>query len=295
MTTVPPLPKTTKKSRIPLLGKAMLKNKGLVIGLAVVLLYMGTALVVYVSTLLGLQVTPYNPIAEFLTKPFAAPSLAHPFGTDELGRDVFSRILAASPNDVGVSFAVVLVIVAVGGTLGAVAGLYGGLVDELLMRVTDVFFGLPSIILAIVIAIIIGPGIIHMMYVLMLVGWPGYARIARGETLKIVNHNFIQAARLSGLGRPRILLNHVWPNISQVLLVFATLNVGAIVLAFAALSYFGLAVIPPAPDWGAMVNTYQDYLISAPWLPIFPGLIIAIDVIGFSMLGDGLRDVLELR
>jgi peptide/nickel transport system permease protein len=275
--------------------RAMWRNRGLMAGLIIVLIYIGTGVAVYASHLIGFQITPYSPIQEFITKPFAPPSLAHPFGTDELGRDVFSRVIDATPNDVGVSLAVVAVILAIGGTLGAVAGMVGGLLDEALMRVTDVFFALPAIILAIVIGAIIGPGLTNMAYVLMLVGWPGYARIARGETLKIINSNFIQAARVSGMSRFRILVDHIWPNIAQVLLVFATLNVGTVVLVFAALSYFGLAVIPPAPDWGAMVNTYQDYMISAPWLPLIPGFVIALDVIGFSILGDGLRDVLELR
>jgi peptide/nickel transport system permease protein len=275
--------------------RAMWRNRGLMAGLIIVLIYIGTGVAVYASHLVGFQITPYNPIQEFVTKPFAPPSLAHPFGTDELGRDVFSRVIDATPNDVGVSLAVVAVILAIGGTLGAVAGMVGGLLDEALMRVTDVFFALPAIILAIVIGAIIGPGLTNMAYVLMLVGWPGYARIARGETLKIINSNFIQAARVSGMSRFRILVDHIWPNIAQVLLVFATLNVGTVVLVFAALSYFGLAVIPPAPDWGAMVNTYQDYMISAPWLPLIPGFVIALDVVGFSILGDGLRDVLELR
>jgi len=275
--------------------RAMWRNRGLMAGLIIVLIYIGTGVAVYASHLIGFQITPYNPIQEFVTKPFAPPSLAHPFGTDELGRDVFSRVIDATPNDVGVSLAVVAVILAIGGTLGAVAGMVGGLLDEALMRVTDVFFALPAIILAIVIGAIIGPGLTNMAYVLMLVGWPGYARIARGETLKIINSNFIQAARVSGMSRFRILVDHIWPNIAQVLLVFATLNVGTVVLVFAALSYFGLAVIPPAPDWGAMVNTYQDYMISAPWLPLIPGFVIALDVVGFSILGDGLRDVLELR
>jgi peptide/nickel transport system permease protein len=155
------------------LRRAMWKNKGMMAGLIIVLIYIGTGVAVYTSHLLVLQITPYNPIQEFVTKPFAPPSLAHPFGTDELGRDVFSRVVAATPNDVGVSLAVVAVILAIGGTLGAVAGLVGGILDEVLMRITDVFFALPAIILAIVIGAIIGPGLINMMYVLMLVGWPG--------------------------------------------------------------------------------------------------------------------------
>jgi peptide/nickel transport system permease protein len=271
------------------------KSKGMIAGLIIVSVFFATAIVVYVSGLLGIPATPYNPIQNFVAAPLSPPSWSHLFGTDPLGRDLFSRIIAATPQDMGVSVAVISVAFVVGGTIGAYAAFTGGLLDEALMRFTDVFFALPALVLAMVIAVILGPGIINMMFVLMIIWWPAYARLARGETLKVVHQNFIEAARLSGLGKIKILIRHVLPNIFFILLVYATLDIGSVVLVFAGLSYLGLAVTPPAPDWGQMVNAYQDFLISAPWLPLFPGLIIATGVVGFSILGDGLRDVLELR
>ena len=270
------------------------KSKGMMVGFVIVAAYLVIAISIYVSNLVGVRITPYDPI-RYQTAQFAPPSMAHLFGTDVLGRDVFSRILAATPTDMGVSLAVIATAFIFGGTVGAYAAYNGGILDEALMRLTDVFFALPGLVLAMVIAVILGPGTINMMFVLMIIWWPVYARLSRGETLKVIHQNFIEAARLSGLGKIKILIRHVLPNIFFILLVYATLDVGTVVLVFAGLSYLGLAVTPPAPDWGQMVNAYQDYLLSAPWLPLFPGLMIALGVIGFSVLGDGLRDVLELR
>jgi peptide/nickel transport system permease protein len=270
------------------------RSKGMILGMVIVVAFLAIALAIYLAGLFGIILTPYDPI-RYQTAQLAPPSLQHLFGTDVLGRDVFSRVLAATPTDMGVSLAVITVAFIVGGTIGAYAAFNGGLLDEALMRFTDVFFALPGLVLAMVIAVILGPGIINMMFVLMIIWWPVYARLSRGETLKVIHHNFIEAARLSGLGRLRILVRHVLPNIFFILLVYATLDVGTVVLVFAGLSYLGLAVTPPAPDWGQMVNSSQDFLLSAPWLPLFPGLMIALGVIGFSVLGDGLRDVLELR
>lgn len=275
--------------------KMIRKSKGMMAGLVIVSVFLVVAVAIYLSDLLGVMITPYDPIKNFIAAPLSAPTWAHPFGTDSLGRDVFSRILAATPTDVGVSLAVIAVALFVGGTIGAYAAYNGGILDEALMRATDVFFALPGLVLAMVIAVILGPGTINMMFVLMIIWWPAYARLARGETLKVVHQNFIEAARLSGQGKVSILGRHVLPNIAFILIVYATLDVGTVVLVFAGLSYLGLAVTPPAPDWGQMVNSYQDFLLSAPWLPLFPGFVIALGVIGFSVLGDGLRDVLELR
>ena len=145
------------------------------------------------------------------------------------------------------------------------------------------------------IAVILGPGILNMTFVLMIIWWPTYARLARGETLKVAHQNYIEAARFSGFGSIWIMFRHVLPNIFFILLVYATLDIGTVVLVFASLSYLGLAVTLPHVDWGSMVSLYQDRLLSAPWLPLFPGFIIALGVIGFSIFGDGLRDALELR
>lgn len=271
------------------------RSKGLMVGFIIVSIFMVTSLAVFITGLFGARITPYDPIKLFVGPSLAAPSWDHLFGTDRLGKDLFSEIISAMPTDMGVSLGVIAVAFSAGGLVGSFAAFSGGILDEGLMRVTDLFFSLPVLVLAIVIAVILGPGILNMMFVLMLIWWPTYARLARGETLKLVHQNFIEAARLSGFGRIRILFRHVLHNIAFILLVYATLDVGTVVLAFAGLSYLGLAVTPPHVDWGQMVNLYQDNLLSQPWLPLFPGLMIALGVIGFSLLGDGLRDVLELR
>jgi len=271
------------------------KNPETILGLIVVVTFVLTAVIVTVSNLLGLQITPYDPLQQNVGVSLAAPSWAHLFGCDFLGRDVFSRVILSIPNDVLVSFCVVGVAVVVGALIGALAGFKGGLLDELLMRFTDVIFSLPVLVIAMVIAVALGPGLIHMTVAMVVIWWPPYARMARGETLRVAHQNFIEAARFAGQKTTSILFKHVLPNISITMLVYATLDVGTIILVYAGLSYLGLSVRPPQPDLGEMISSSQDYLITAPWLPIIPGLIIAIIVIGFSVLGDGMRDVLEAR
>jgi peptide/nickel transport system permease protein len=271
------------------------KNPGAIVGGAIVAVFLLTALVAEISNLLGIQITQYDPLRQDVGPVLAPPSLSHILGTDQVGRDVFSRIIVATPNDVAVGLAVVGVALLVGIVIGSIAAFKGGLLDELLMRFTDVIFALPGLVIAMVIAVAIGPGVTHMMIALMIVWWPPYARLARGETLKVSHESYIEAARLSGMGSWKIILMHVIPNISLTMLVYATLDIGTVVLVYAGLSYLGLSVRPPSPDWGEMVSGYEDYLLLAPWLPIVPGFIIAVSVIGFSLLGDGIRDALGAR
>jgi len=271
------------------------RNPETIIGLIVVASFVLTGVLVTISDLLGVKITPYNPIEQNVGISLEGPSWAHLFGCDFLGRDVFSRVIASIPNDVVVSFSVVGVAVVVGALIGALAGFKGGLLDELLMRFTDVIFSLPVLVIAMVIAVALGPGLTHLMVAMIVIWWPPYARMARGESLRVAHQNFIEAARFAGQKTIGILFKHVLPNITITMLVYATLDIGTVILVYAGLSYLGLSVRPPAPDLGEMISSSQDYLITAPWLPIIPGLIIAIIVIGFSVLGDGLRDALEAR
>ena len=268
------------------------RNLGLVVGAIIVLAFLSTSVIVFVSNVLRIRITPYDPLNTFVGPSLAPPSLAHIFGTDVLGRNVFSRVVVATPNDVGIAIAVILFAYATGALLGSLAAFRGGLVDEALMRVTDVFFGLPVLILAMAIGVAIGPGIINMMFVLMIIWWPPYAQLARGEALMIFHQNYIKAAKLSGLGELELIFKHVIPNISITMMVYATLDIGGVIIVYSGLSYLGLSVTPPQPDWGQMVAAYQSYMLSAPWVPLLPGLIIAVVVIGFSLFGDGLRDAL---
>jgi peptide/nickel transport system permease protein len=270
------------------------KKWGLVAGAIIVLGVLSIAGIVFLSDLLGIRITPYDPLQQNVGPYLAGPSFSHLFGTDLLGRDLFSRVVVATPNDIGIGIAVIAVSLLVGVVLGSLAALAGGLSDELLMRVTDVFFALPVLVLAMAISIAVGPGVVNMMFVLMIIWWPPYARLARGESLRVSHQNYIEAARLSGLGRIGILFKHVIPNIFVTMMVYATVDIGGVILVYSGLSYLGLSVRPPQPDWGEMVASYQSYMLSAPWLPLLPGLIIAVVVIGFSVLGDGLRDALEV-
>jgi len=260
------------------------------LGLSIVTVFLAISFVIAFT---GKSLLPYNPIEQNVGPVLASPSAAHLFGTDNLGRDVFSRILFATPNDLLVSFIVITSSFAVGIVLGGIAGFWGGILDEILMRSTDVIFAIPALVLAMSIAVILGPGLVHMTYALMIIWWPPYARLARGEALQVSQRNFIEAAKTSGTSTLTILRRHLIPNILTSMLAYATLDIGTVVVVYAGLSYLGLSVQPPTPDWGSMVNAYQDYLVSAPWLPLVPAITIAAVVIGFSLLGNALRDALE--
>jgi peptide/nickel transport system permease protein len=264
-------------------------------GTVIVACFIILGLAVALSNLLGVQITPYDPITQNVGPTLAPPSLTHLSGTDVQGRDLFSRIIVATPNDVTVSLAVVGFALTAGAIIGSVAAFRGGMLDEALMRFTDVIFALPALVIAMAIGVALGPGVTNMMVALMIIWWPPYARLARGEALRVAHQNYIEAARLSGLGTARILFRHVLRNIVVTMLVYATLDIGTVILVYSGLSYLGLSVRPPQPDWGEMVSSYQDYLITAPWLSVIPGFVIALGVIGFSLLGDGLRDAFEAR
>ena len=271
----------------------LFRNKESILGILIVGVYVSLAIAVTVADSLKFNIMPCDPLQQNVGPSLGAPSWTHPFGVDFLGRDVLSRVLASIPNGLLASFTVVAVAISIGAIIGSVAAFKGGLFDELLMRFTDVIFALPALVIAMVIAVALGPGLTHMMIALMVIWWPPYARVARGEALRISHQNYIEAAKFAGQRTWAIIIKHVLPNISITMLVYATLDVATVVLTYAGLSYLGLSVRPPLPDLGEMISTSQEYLIIAPWLPVIPGMVIAILVIGFSLLGDGLRDALE--
>lgn len=287
------LSRVNARERITGVLRTIFSNKGALAGASIVLVFVGISIAVILANLLNTRITPYNPLTQDVGPTLAAPSWAHLMGTDQLGRDVFSRIIDATPNDFAVSLAVIAFALTIGALVGTYSAFHGGLIDEALMRTTDIFFAIPVLVLAMSIGIALGPGVAHMAIALMIVWWPPYARLARGEALKIAHQNYVQAAQLSGAGRFRILFEHALPNITLTLIVYATLDIGTVIIVYAGLSYLGLAVRPPLPDWGEMVSSYQNFMLSSPWLPLFPGLVIALGVVGFSLLGDGLRDTLE--
>jgi len=247
------------------------------------------------AAVLGPFVAPYDPASQQLALRLQGPSLAHPFGLDELGRDVLARIVHGARVSMAVGLAVVTVSSLLGTLLGATAGYFGGRVDDLISRVIDVLLAFPGILLAIALVAVLGPSLVNVVLALCVIGWVGYARLVRGVTLKIRELDFVQAARALGASPPRILLRHVMPGALPALAVQATLGMAGAILAEASLSFLGLGVQPPTPSWGTMLDAGRSHLFDAPHLTIFPGLSIAALVLGFNFVGDGLRDRVDPR
>jgi peptide/nickel transport system permease protein len=224
------------------------------------------------------------------------PSVAHPLGTDALGRDVLSRVLWAGRVSLAVGVGVELLVAALGCTVGLVAGYFGGAVDAALMRVTDVVMAFPSLVLAIgLIAAFERPGLDKVVIVLVALGWTTIARVVRGEVLALKARDFVQAARALGGGHVAIMLRHLLPNAAAPLLVAATIGIGGNMVAEAGLSFLGLGAQSPTISWGAMLADGQTFLATAPWVAVFPGAALLVAVLGVNLLGDGLRDLLDPR
>lgn len=253
----------------------------------------GVVLLVILAALLAPWLAPYDPAVQDLEHRLAEPSWAHPLGLDELGRDVLSRLLWGARVSVGVGLAVVLLAGSLGTFLGAVSGYLGGWTDTLLMRLTDVFFAFPGILLAIALVAVLGPALEHVVLALVVIGWTGYARLVRGQVLQIKTEEFVTAAHSVGVARSWILLRHVLPSVLPVLLVQASLGMAGAILAEAGLSFLGLGIQPPTPSWGAMINAGRSHLLDAPHLTLFPGLAIVVTVMGLSFLGDSLSRRLD--
>ncbi len=245
------------------------------------------------AALVGPLLVPFDPAVQELALRLEGPSAEHWFGLDELGRDIFARVLAGAR----ISLLVGLVVVSTSGTigvcLGAVAGYYGGVIDEAISRVIDVLMAFPGLLLAIALVAVLGPSLANVVFALALIGWVGYARLVRGQVLRAREFEYVQAARALGAATPRILAHHIIPTTLPAVTVQATLGMGGAILAEAALSFLGLGVQPPTPSWGTMLNGGRLHLLDAPHLTIFPGLAIAVLVLGFNFLGDGLRDALD--
>jgi peptide/nickel transport system permease protein len=263
------------------------RNGALVAGAVMVGLW------VVVAAAAGL-IAPYSPLDLDVLNRLEPPSLTHPFGTDDAGRDNFSRIIYGARITVPTAFVVVLVATIFGGSVGAVAGYAGGRLEDLLMRVTDVVLAFPAIVLAMAVTAALGPGLYHAMLAIVIVSWPETARLMRGQMLAVKENDYVVAARALGVPASRVVWAHVLPNAFPPVVVKATLEVGNAVIIIAALSFIGLGAIPPAPEWGAMIYAGQakfEYW----WVATFPGLAIFSVVLGFNFLGDGLQDLLNPR
>jgi len=266
--------------------KWILHNPGMFCGLAILFLLILTAVV-------GPAVAPFPEHHQDLDHRLERPSGRHLLGTDELGRDILSRLIMGSRISLKVGFSVVFFSLAVGLIVGSVAGYFGGFVEEVIMRLVDILLAFPGILLAIALVSVLGPNLNNVILALSLIGWVGYARLVRGQILKLREMDFVQAARSSGAGPVRIILRHYTPNLTAPLLVQATLGMAGAIIAEAGLSFLGLGVQPPTSSWGSMLNNGADFITTAPYLTFFPGLAIMLVVLSLNFLGDGLRDLLD--
>jgi len=260
-----------------------------VIGLLLLILFILIAL-------LAPAISPYDPAAIDLANRLTPPSHAHWFGTDELGRDIFSRILSGARLSLMVAVSVVGVSLSLGLILGGLAGFYGGRVDTLLnVFVMNAFLSFPGILLAIAFVAFLGPGLLNLVLALAIGGWVGYARLVRAQVLAVKEREFVEAARALGASDLRIFTRHILPNILQPIIVQAAIGMAGAVLAEATLSFLGLGVPPPAASWGSMLNDARPFLFDAPHLVVFPAIAVMLCVLSFNFLGDALRDYLDPR
>ncbi|WP_050033803.1 nickel transporter permease [Halorubrum halophilum] len=249
--------------------------------------------VLFVVAVFGPLVSPYSPTEQNLVNQLEAPSLIHPLGTDQLGRDVLTRLLHGARLSLGIAVAVTTVRLVIGTAVGLVAGYAGGWIDEALMRLVDTLLAFPGIVLALVIAGILGPSLVNVMLALAVVGWASYARLVRSSVLSLREREFVTAARLLGRSRIHVTVRHLIPNIAAPVVVLATLDLGGVILGIAGLSFLGLGAQPPTPEWGTMLASGRTYIRQAWWLVNAPGVCIMITVLGFNVLGDSLRDRLS--
>lgn len=257
-----------------------------IIGLVIVAFWL---LVVLLAPVLA----PYDPLAQSSPR-FLSPSLQHPFGTDGVGRDVLSRVIHGARISIPIAIMLVGLSLAVGSTVGAIAGYFGGWVDAVLMRLVDLFFSFPAIILAMAVSAALGPSLVNAVLAIVVVSWPAYARLTRSLVLSLRDAHFVEASRLLGTSSPRALVRDIAPNILGPIAVISTLELGNAILLLSGLSYLGLGAVPPTPEWGAMVSEGSRVFYHY-WVALFPGLAILSIVLAFNFIGDSLRDALDPR
>jgi peptide/nickel transport system permease protein len=256
---------------------------------------LGIIVVFLILCLGGNVLAPYDPLQPEPANRLLSPSLEHPFGTDHVGRDVLSRVMSGARYSLGIAFLILIIAIPVGTLVGVVAGYYGGMVDELLMRLTDIFLAFPAIILAMAIAAALGPNLRKTVIALTAVYWPWYARLVRGQILSIKEQDYVEAGRALGVSTPRLIGRHILPNSVAPIIIQGTIDVGFAVLATSSLSFIGLGAQPPSPEWGTMITDSRTYFRVAWWYFTFPGIALMLTVVGFNLLGDGLRDYFDPR
>lgn len=272
-----------------LYARTFRRNTSAMFGLAIVVVFLVVAAI-------GPWIVPFPEDATgavHLDIKLQPPDGTHWFGTDEVGNDVFTRVVLGTRVTLQIACIVTGVAMLIGVPLGMIAGLVGGLVQEVIMRVTDVFLSVPGLVLAIAIVGALGPGIVNAMLALSLVWWPGYVRLVQAKTLALKNEIYVQAAYSIGASKLRIVFIHILPNCTSPIIVKASMDMGMAILGAASLGFLGLGAQPPFPEWGAMISIARTYLPDWWWYSFFPGLAISLTVLGFNLLGDGLRDILD--
>lgn len=273
-----------RKRRMP----ALLRSPLTVAGLIIVTIFV-------LAALLAPVLAPYEPNKQQLSQRLKPPTAQHLLGTDQLGRDVLSRILWGARISLSIALIVVVGATIFGTVVGMIAGYFGRLYDDTLMRITDIFFAFPSLILAMAIAGALGPSLETAMIAIAVVTWPVYARLVRGQVLTLRKREFVEAAEATGASHFRIISRHLLPNSLSPLLVQASFDMGGVILIAAGLSFIGFGAQPPLAEWGVMISEGRKYVTTQPWLPLFPGIAILVTVAAFNLIGDGLRDALDPR
>ena len=284
-------PESRRQARLGQLYRQWLafkRNPMAVAGLAIIVLLLLIAAFAPV-------IAPFDPIAQALDKRLLPPSATNWFGTDALGRDIFSRIVYGTRITLVIVLLVVVTVGPFGLLIGAISGYYGGWVDRLLMRITDVFLAFPRLVLALAFVAALGPGIVNAIIAIAITTWPPYARVARAETMVIRNQDYIAAMRLQGASQARIIWKHVVPMCMSSLIVRTTFDMAGIILTAAGLGFLGLGAQPPMPEWGAMISAGREQIFDQWWVATCPGVASCIVALGFNLLGDGLRDVMDAR
>jgi peptide/nickel transport system permease protein len=287
---VQPLPETIEATRSNLVGRVR-ANRLMMFGLVV-------SLLIVLAGLFAPVLAPYPEDAGSAAHPretLLAPSSTHVFGTDQLGRDVFSRVIYGARVSPLIAFLVLLIACVIGVPLGLAAGYFGGAIDEVIMRITDIFLAFPALLLALALASVLPPSVGSTTLAISVTWWPWYTRLIRGQAASVAGRPYVEGARASGVSHARILLRHILPNSLTPLLVQVSLDVSAVILTVSALSFLGLGAQDPTPEWGLMVSQGQVYFPGQWWLVTFPGAAILLTAVAFNLLGDGLRDILDPR
>jgi len=269
--------------------KTFAKNTSAMLGLVIVLCFLMIAAI-------GPWIVPFPEDAAGsinLDIKLQPPNSIHWFGTDEVGNDIFTRVILGTRVTLQIALIVTGVAMLIGVPLGMIAGLAGGVTQEVIMRITDIFLSIPGLVLAIAIVGALGPGIVNAMLALSLVWWPGYVRLIQAKTLSLKNESYVEAARALGASQLRIVFIHILPNCTSPIVVKASMDMGMAILGAASLGFLGLGAQPPYPEWGAMISIARTYLPDWWWYSVFPGMAISLTVLGFNLLGDGLRDILD--